>query len=107
MKSSSSFELALIGGPFSFAFSLPPIASVVPTANVPRVSIASCDSVSCLMVRLENREKGRRGSMGEIWETYDVGADLTTENRVLGDHDDEFKGMVRTFFVQLRLVTRL
>ena len=43
MKSSSSFELALIGGPFSFAFSLPPIASVVPAANVPRVSIASCD----------------------------------------------------------------
>lgn len=44
MNSSSSFELALIGGLFSFAFSLPPIANAVPAANVPRVSIASCDS---------------------------------------------------------------
>ncbi len=44
MKSSSSFELALIGGPCSFAFSLPPIASAAPAKVVPRVAIASCDS---------------------------------------------------------------
>lgn len=42
--------------------------------------------------------------MGEMLETYDVGADLTTENGVLGDHDDESKRIMRRFFVQLRLV---
>lgn len=27
--------------------------------------------------------------MGQSPKTYDVGADLTTEDRVLGDHNDE------------------
>lgn len=38
---------------------------------------------------LKVREKGRRGSVGQSRETYNVGADLTTEDCVLGDHDGE------------------
>ena len=64
-------------------------------------------SVSCLIRRLEIREKGGVEALErEIWETYDVGADLTTEDRVLDNHDDGFKMMMRRFFVQLRLAKR-
>ena len=44
MKASSSFEAALIGGPCSFAFPLPAIASATRPKVVPRVAIESCDS---------------------------------------------------------------
>ena len=35
---------------------------------------------------IEAREKRRRGGVGQIQVTYDVRADLTTEDGVLGDH---------------------
>ena len=41
MKASSSLLVALIGGPDSFDFVLPPIARAVPPKTVPRVIIAS------------------------------------------------------------------
>ena len=44
MKSSSSLELALIGGACSFTFFVPLIASATPAPVVPKVSNASCDS---------------------------------------------------------------
>lgn len=44
MKSSSSLELALIGGACPFTFFVPLIASVTPAPVVPKVSNASCDS---------------------------------------------------------------
>ena len=47
INSSSSFEPAFIGGPFSFAFPVPRIASAIPAPVVPRVAIASCDSHEC------------------------------------------------------------
>lgn len=32
-----------------------------------------------------------RGTLDQGLESYDVGADLTAENCVLGDHDDDFQ----------------
>ncbi len=46
------------------------------------------------MRRLRTKKKG---GVGRRQDTYDVGADLTTEDRVLGDHDDEFHGITRRF----------
>lgn len=45
--------------------------------------------------------------MGLIKETYDVGADLTTEDRVLGDHNDESRRTMRRLFVQKYLVKQI
>ena len=47
MNASSSFELALIGGPCSFAFSFPPIANAIKPKVVPRVAIESCNRSGC------------------------------------------------------------
>ena len=44
MNASSSFELALICGPFSFAFSFPDIANAIKPKVVPRVAIESYNS---------------------------------------------------------------
>lgn len=38
--------------------------------------------------------------MGQSEETYNVRADLTTEDRILGDHDDKFRQTMRRFFVK-------
>ena len=38
--------------------------------------------------------------MGQIEETYNVRADLTTEDRILGDHDDKFQRTMRRIFVE-------
>ena len=43
MNASSSFEPALIGGPCSFAFSLPRIKNAIAPKVVPRVAIESCE----------------------------------------------------------------
>ena len=47
MKASSSFEAALIGGPCSFSFLLPPIANAIMPKVVPRVAIESCSNGGC------------------------------------------------------------
>lgn len=41
--------------------------------------------------------------MGQSPKTYDVGADLTTEDRVLGDHNDESLVDDRRYFIEMCL----
>ena len=100
MNASSSFEPALIGGPCSFAFSLPPIANAIMPKVVPRVAIESCENSGCqetLATLVEDERK--RETLGEkMEETHNMGADLTTEDCVLGDHTREFQWVMRRYF---------
>lgn len=66
MNASSSFEAALIGGPCSFAFSLPPIANAIKPKVVPRVAIESCSSSSGCQSMLATlvEDEGKREASG-------------------------------------------
>ena len=96
----ASFEPALIGGPCSFAFSLPPIANAIKPKVVPRVAIESCNNGGCqetLATLVEDERK--REFLGEkMEETHNMGADLTTEDCILGDHTRECQWAMRRYF---------
>ena len=74
MKSSSSFEPALMGGLCSLTFFSPRKASVAPAKVVPRVSIASCDCDEQLAALRRRLQIAGKGGV----EACDVAGKLTT-----------------------------